>query len=945
MATRLPRFRLRTAMMLVMIVPAVAASCQEGLTRGTFIVGDLLVSWSAGVGTSISYRGIPVFTRNGGELVLHNKWTDVYHHRGYGQETATLTRGPAESTLRITNRTEHFAYEKQITGRADGTIHIEYGYEVLKPDAAELQVLWGLGKQWIDHSNYAAVVDGAERRGELACPETGRLHPWSKATRQVFATQYGTLSIASDVGLALYAEPDAGRLWWPEALRQGERYTHTIDVAIAPGPAAERGVAVDAVEWPDVVRDGNAQFRLSLSRGKNGPERIRAHIERAFGGHVGVGAPVEAALGEAATEITCSTRVERRGTHGLAVVIADATDGAELLRLSPLYVEAAPILRALPRLSIYTGQDQAEIVADIAEDTPLEGLTVAVRTPAGPSGQTAAKSRRVSVPLDITELPDGATPIECRLMRGDEPVARVETTLHKAPPRPNAVVIDQISRGLIVDGLPFIPFGYYTYYPLKEGVMDEEVVRGFNLFSPYHGGPHDAEALKPIRAYLDRCAQIGMKVNYHLRWPIRTGLDGEHRAQLREEIEAFRDHPALLSWYIADEPAVDKVSMLEEVYGIIKDLDPYHPVTIVFCRGAEDALNFSAATDIVMADPYPIPRGSVTSVSKTADAFNEAFDLRKPLWIVPQAFGGGEWWEREPTAGEQRVMTYLALVHGARAIQYFTRSPRTSFPKSPIMWAECGAMALEAAELTPALTSVEVAPAVTSSIPSVHATALLDRGVITILAINTENRPQVPRFELEGVDFSGRATVLFENRQVEMTGGAIEEPIDAFASRAYAIEIGPLPTDDLQISEGNLITNPSWEDNPSVGTPSGNYGSVAPGASMFVDARVARHGRHSVRLTAPTDGAPVRMGQFPVKLTAGRQYRVSIWAKARTDGVLLRLSIGELMKEQVALTTKWRELSYTISPEKDIPRASLGIGLGSAGVAWVDLCQIVPVEG
>lgn len=933
-----------TVLLLILVASGVG-HCQEGLRRGTFIVGDLLVSWSAGVGTSISYRGIPVFTKNAGEIVLHNRWTDIYHHRGYGQETATLTRGPAESTLRITNRTEHFAYEKQITGRADGTIHIEYSYEVLKPDAAELQVLWGVGKQWIDHSTYTAVVDGTERAGELACPETGRLHPWSKATRQVFATQYGALSIDSDIGLALYAEPDAGRLWWSEALKRGERYTHTVDVRIVPGPAAEKGVAVSALEWPDVVRDGDARLRLSLSRGKNGPERIRAHIEPAFGGHAGVGEPVEVALGEAATEITCSTRVERRGTHGLAVVIADAAGGAELLRLSPLYVEAAPILRALPRLSLYTGQEHAEIVADIADDVPLEGLTVAVRTPAGAGGRTAATARRVLVPLDITALPDGATTIECRLERGEELLGSVVTTLRKAPPKPNAVVIDQISRGLIVDGLPFIPFGYYTYYPLKEGVMDEEVVRGFNLFSPYHGGPHDTEALEPIRAYLDRCAQIGMKVNYHLRWPIRTGLDEEHRAQLRGEIEAFRDHPALLSWYIADEPAVDKAPVLEDVYGILKDLDPYHPVAIVFCRGAEDALNFSAATDIVMADPYPIPRGSVTSVSNTADAFNEAFDLRKPLWIVPQAFGGGEWWEREPTAGEQRVMTYLALIHGARAIQYFIRSPRTSFPKSPIMWAECGAMALEAAELTPALTSVEVAPAVTSSIPSVHATALLDRGVITILAVNTENRPQAPRFELDGVDFTGRATVLFENRQVEMTGGAIEEPIDAFGSRAYAIEIGPLPTDDLQISEGNLIFNASWEDNPSVGTPSGNYAGVGPGASMFVDARVARHGRHSVRLTAPTDDVTVRMGQFPVKLTAGRQYRVSIWAKAKTDGVLLKLSMGELVNEQVALTTEWRELSYTISPEKDIPRATMGIGIGSAGVAWVDLCQIVPIDG
>ena len=76
----------------------------------------------------------------------------------------------------------------------------------------------------------------------------------------------------------------------PKGLRPGAR---SGAVAHQPGDERGRGVAVGALDWPDVVRDGDARFRLSLSRGKNGPERIRAHIEPAFGGHVGVGEPVE----------------------------------------------------------------------------------------------------------------------------------------------------------------------------------------------------------------------------------------------------------------------------------------------------------------------------------------------------------------------------------------------------------------------------------------------------------------------------------------------------------------------------------------------------------------------------------------------------------------------------------------------------------------------------
>ena len=36
--------------------------------------------------------------------------------------------------------------------------------------------------------------------------------------------------------------------------------------------------------------------------------------------------------------------------------------------------------------------------------------------------------------------------------------------------------------------------------------------------------------------------------------------DEEKRERLIDEIKTFRDHPALLAWYIADEPTGNKIS-------------------------------------------------------------------------------------------------------------------------------------------------------------------------------------------------------------------------------------------------------------------------------------------------------------------------------------------------------------------------------------------------
>ncbi|MGD9498125.1 MAG: hypothetical protein AB7Y46_17625 [Armatimonadota bacterium] len=88
----------------------------------------------------------------------------------------------------------------------------------------------------------------------------------------------------------------------------------------------------------------------------------------------------------------------------------------------------------------------------------------------------------------------------------------------------------------------------------------------------------------------------------------------------------------------------------------------------------------------------------------------------------------------------------------------------------------------------PALTSVEPRPEVTGAPESVHVAAFLDRGMVTVLAANTRNQPQALTVRLPGLDWSGAAEVVFENRRVPVEGGVIAEPIDAFDTRVLRQE-------------------------------------------------------------------------------------------------------------------------------------------------------------
>ena len=83
----------------------------------------------------------------------------------------------------------------------------------------------------------------------------------------------------------------------------------------------------------------------------------------------------------------------------------------------------------------------------------------------------------------------------------------------------------------------------------------------------------------------------------------------EKKIRLIEEIKTFMNHPALLAWYISDEPNGFKIppESLEEIYRIVRETDPWHPVSMVFMAPFLSSKKYANALDIVMADPYPVP--------------------------------------------------------------------------------------------------------------------------------------------------------------------------------------------------------------------------------------------------------------------------------------------------------------------------------------------------
>jgi hypothetical protein len=626
----------------------------------------------------------------------------------------------------------------------------------------------------------------------------------------------------------------------------------------------------------------------------------------------------------------------------------------------------------LSRQDYYTTEARGEILIFLRGKTPPVTADIfSGEDPLITGLKLSAGMNRI--PVVLSGLSAGDHPFRCLLRdRHEQVLLDTVILLKKLPPRLNGVKTDRLHGTLIVGGLPFIPFGFYTYSPVQPTLPEEEVVRGFNMMSPYQ--KITDKTFKERKAYMDRCAALGMKVNYNLLSVAGGGgvgsktdmTDRERRELLIREVKAFRDHPALLAWYIADEPVGQghPPAPLVETYRLIKELDPYHPVTMVFMSPRE-AWRYANAMDIVMADPYPVPNRPVTEVEYVTKMLERNLYPELPVWIVPQAFGGGEHWRREPTPAEMRVMTWMALIHGARGIQYFIRKGLNSFPKSLIAWDECGQIALETAELTPWFAEGREVTGLRSGQANVRVKGWEKDSTLVVVCINTVNRPLPLQVSLPQSYRKGVGEVMFEDRPAEITRGRIRDMIDAYGRRVFKITRAGaerIVTDTL-----NMMEDPGFEYLPVTGIPSACYARTGRdrGATFFVDARRAHSGGHSLRMITPADGEGVTLSFFPAYLEYGHTYRFSLWARGapRKDtwpekSFLYRLfhkkpaapsftvNAGGITDSTFLLTTGWKKYEMFVTLDDSLTpvmRVSLSLSLDTRGTAWFDDLSLVPV--
>ena len=230
--------------------------------------------------------------------------------------------------------------------------------------------------------------------------------------------------------------------------------------------------------------------------------------------------------------------------------------------------------------------------------------------------------------------------------------------------------IDGYNR-FILDGKPFFPLGLYVVQSLTDtSQLDEIADSPFDTLMNYNVNDGTDAA---IAKYLDLLKLKNLKLVFSLKDYIGHGQ--EDMDIITHKVNTFKNHPAIISWYMNDEYGLEYLPELEVRYQKVRELDKNHPVWSVHWN--TDWLVAEAhTTDIVGVDPYPIDNNPITLVSQMADAAEKS---GKPLWLVPQIFDWRDYPHdlrastgRPPTREEMRAMSYLAINHGAKGLIYYS---------------------------------------------------------------------------------------------------------------------------------------------------------------------------------------------------------------------------------------------------------------------------------
>lgn len=640
-----------------------------------------------------------------------------------------------------------------------------------------------LGDSWRLHPSSCSAPAGSGLAASLPEPPRPELRQPHLLPNLPLAATHFTLShrawqvgarCPEDYPLLVVQPLGVGQVWATPLHSEDLPLRELLENLWATAVARRSGIAVSQLAWPTgqfgtnrgrmEVRNLSSRRRaLTISWGEEGESPAQT-------------TEVELTR-RAVRSLPFALDLQKRGPTRLVATVRDREAGEVLFTSTSRPYEIPPLLAAQivsPRYRpvLYATDPDPTVTVAVRLTPPQPDLLLfAALCRPGPPAEVVNyhvfpnPAASTEIRLDLSQAEPG--PYEIRVGLGQvnaPPVAEERLPLRKVPPWDQETFLDR-HRRLCINGRPFFPLGLYK---VPQDRLPEVRRAGFNTVIP------PDRPLGPwIQDYLEAARAAGLKVA-PLLW---------YNAGWVKEQQLHR-HPAVLAWYIADEPGgrrQEDPQQTLEAYRSLCELDPYHPVLLVDNYFDEHA----RGADILAPDIYPISLCAETGTNwplgeiarKIRQARRADFGRTRALWFVPQAIGG--WGSLQlPTPRQERAMVYGALCLGAQGLLWYAyetpEAPGWNITQEPELWPALQQLLAELQRLSPVLLSVEATPKVHLDPEDSELLWLLRRyeGNDYLLVVNWQSRFVAPAFTFaEGRTATARE--VFTGRTVPVEGGRL----------------------------------------------------------------------------------------------------------------------------------------------------------------------------
>jgi hypothetical protein len=351
-----------------------------------------------------------------------------------------------------------------------------------------------------------------------------------------------------------------------------------------------------------------------------------------------------------------------------------------------------------------------------------------------------------------------------------------------------------VNGGIAIGGKPQFLLGMYG---VRTEDLPEMAKAGYDFVHNYtwDGPGTNASAIE----YLDACQKLGLQAFIGFD---RSKLLGWNEEFVAERVGALSRHPALLAWYLFDEPDLlhqyVPPDQLRALYQLIHTLDPRHPVIVTVAQTNMMPL-YNGSYDVYWSMDYQTPAANVQNF----EGHRAALEPGTPIMSIVHSYDGkqqgpskgGDVEKFQPGPQQLRACAFMAIAHNSSGLAWWWWGQGSDLfmtvAHAPKAWAALKETVRQIRALRPIL-EAQVEPRMWIEEPAegqeVHFWQKTLAGRTVIVAVNRDNKPCDLTFASPAFEGKKQAAVLYEDRSAPLDAGKLTDKFEGWDVHVYEVK-------------------------------------------------------------------------------------------------------------------------------------------------------------